>query len=160
MNAAVILNRRMNVIQRFLVCLTILTLAWPVAAQTKADRAAIRAAALDYIEGWYGSDAARMERAVHPDLAKRRVRKGDHGESVLSSMTAAELIEHTRRPRPSDTPKQKNDVKILDVDGDMASVKIVSAQYVDYVHLIRWNGAWKIINVLWDFRPAAASKKH
>ena len=33
--------------------------------------AAIRATALDYIEGWYAGDAARMERALHPELAKR-----------------------------------------------------------------------------------------
>jgi hypothetical protein len=24
---------------------------------------------------------------------------------------------------------------------------------VDYMHLVRWNGEWKIINVLWDLRP-------
>lgn len=146
-------------IQRILVCSMILTLARPVAAQTDADRAAIRAAALDYIEGWYGSDAARMERAIHPDLAKRRVRKSESGESVLQSTSATALIELTGRPRPTDTPKQQNEVKILDIDGNMAAVKIVSAQYIDYVHLIRWNGAWKIINVVWDVRPAAASPK-
>lgn len=34
------------------------------------DEAKIRAAALDYIEGWYEGDAERMERALHPHLAK------------------------------------------------------------------------------------------
>jgi len=31
--------------------------------------------ALDYTEGWYAGDAARMERALHPELAKRMYRK-------------------------------------------------------------------------------------
>src|SRR5262249_46471729 len=49
--------------------------AWKVSAQ-KANasdevRAAIKQTALDYIEGWYEGDAERMERAVHPELAKR-----------------------------------------------------------------------------------------
>jgi hypothetical protein len=46
--------------------------------------------ALDYIEGWYTGDAARMERALHPDLAKRIVESdARNGGSVLGHMTAA-----------------------------------------------------------------------
>ena len=36
-----------------------------------ADRDAIVRVALDYFEGWFDGDAARMERVLHPDLAKR-----------------------------------------------------------------------------------------
>jgi hypothetical protein len=36
-----------------------------------ADRDAVVRAALDYFEGWFDGDAARMERALHPDRAKR-----------------------------------------------------------------------------------------
>jgi len=36
-----------------------LILAAPLSAQTAADSSAIRAAALDYIEGWYEGDAGR-----------------------------------------------------------------------------------------------------
>lgn len=54
----------------------------PAHAQTDADRAAIRQAALDYIEGWYAGDAERMTRAVHPELAKRIVQTRD-GHSRL-----------------------------------------------------------------------------
>jgi len=31
--------------------------------------------ALDYAEGWYAGDDARMERALHPEFAKRMYRK-------------------------------------------------------------------------------------
>jgi len=37
------------------------------------DDAAIKATALNYIEGWYQGDAARMESALHPELAKRMI---------------------------------------------------------------------------------------
>ncbi|PYS59909.1 MAG: hypothetical protein DMF76_15225, partial [Acidobacteria bacterium] len=45
------------------------------AAQTTSpdESAAITRTALDYIEGWYAGDAARMERALHPELAKRMI---------------------------------------------------------------------------------------
>ena len=38
---------------------------------TEADLAAIEHTALDYIEGFYAGDASRVERALHPELAKR-----------------------------------------------------------------------------------------
>ncbi|HYE59327.1 MAG TPA: nuclear transport factor 2 family protein [Rhodothermales bacterium] len=38
----------------------------------------------------------------------------------------------------------------------MASVRLVSAQFIDYLHLTRWEGRWKTLNVLWAFRPDRA----
>ena len=68
-------------------------------AQAAADSAAIRATALDYIEGWYTGDATRMERALHPDLAKRIVRPHPENKnfSRLDNMSALSLIQGTRR---------------------------------------------------------------
>jgi len=37
------------------------------------DEDAVRAAVLDYIEGWFDGNAERMERALHPELMKRCV---------------------------------------------------------------------------------------
>ena len=52
-------------------------------AQSPADASAIKQTALDYIEGWYEGDAERMERALHPELAKRIVRTNQEGNSRL-----------------------------------------------------------------------------
>jgi len=72
-----------------------------------ADAAAIRQAALDYIEGWYNGDAARMERAVHPSLAKRMVsRDAARGISLLNDMGAAQLIQGTGERSSRPTPKE------------------------------------------------------
>lgn len=126
----------------------------PLAAQTAADSAAIRAAALDYVEGWYAGDAARMERAVHPALAKRIVRQTPEG-SRLGSMTAAELVEGTRRGGGTQTPaaEQQKDVVILDIFGNAASVRTTMSGWVDYMHLAKWEGQWRIVNVLWELKP-------
>ena len=139
----------------------ILTLfAWQAHAQTTvsdADKAAITATALDYIEGWYSGDAERMERALHPDLAKRIVRTNDKGQSMLGQMSAMGLVQGVKRGGGKDTPKEKQqkDVTILDVYGNTASVKIVASDWVDYLHIAKFNGRWVIINVLWEFKPAA-----
>jgi hypothetical protein len=131
--------------------------ALPAFAQTDADRAAIRAAALDYIEGWYTGNAERMERAVHPDMAKRIVRTDPITRaSSLGHQTATTLIHNTRAGGGEQTPEalRLKDVTILDVYQNAASVKIVAADWIDYLHLARWNGAWKIVNVLWERKPA------
>jgi hypothetical protein len=128
-------------------------------AQSAADSAGIRAAALDYIEGWYSGDATRMTRAVHPELAKRIVETDPKaGKSVLSQMGAKELIDYTRQGGGRDTPadRRQADVSILDIYRGAASAKVVAADWVDYLHLTRWNGRWTIVNVLWEFKPKEA----
>ena len=75
----------------FALVLTVLA-GGPVAAQSATDSAAIRATALDYIQGWYAADAARMERALHPELAKRIVRSDTLGNYRLDQMSAMSLV--------------------------------------------------------------------
>ena len=127
-------------------------------AQAAADSAAIRATALDYIEGWYTGDATRMERALHPELAKRIVQTDQQGRSRLGQQSAMTLVSNTRRGGGTDIPadKRKSDVRILDVYGNAASVRIQAASWVDYLHVARSNGRWVIVNVLWELDPPQA----
>lgn len=127
-------------------------------AQTPADtQAAIRQTALDYIEGWYEGNAERMERALHPELAKRIVRSSQEGRSRLDQMSAMSLVLGTRRGGGKDTPKEKQlkEITILDVYENAASVKIVASEWIDYLHVAKWNGRWVIVNVLWELKPPA-----
>jgi hypothetical protein len=123
-------------------------------AQASADSAAIRQTAMDYMEGWYTGDAERMNRALHPDLAKRIVRT-ENGTSQLNSMGAAQLVEGTRKGYGKETPadQRQRDVAILDIFGGAASVKATMHDWVDYMHMARWNGRWVIVNVLWEMKP-------
>ena len=120
-----------------------------------ADKAAIKQTALDYIEGWYEGDAERMERALHPELAKRIVRTNRQGQSRLDQMSAMSLVQGTRRAYGKQTPKEKQqkDVTILDVFENAACAKVIASDWVDYLQLARWNGRWVIVNVLWELKP-------
>ena len=135
-------------------CLLIISNSAPARGQAAADSAAIVATALDYIEGYYEADAGRMERALHPDLAKRIVRTDpQYGRSHLGQMSAMTLVQGTRSKDPTPTAERQQDVTILDIFGNTASVKIVAADWIDYLHVARWNGEWKIVNVLWEMKP-------
>lgn len=123
-----------------------------------ADSAAIRQTALDYIEGWYEGNAERMERALHPELAKRIVRTNpQNNQSRLDQMSAMSLVLGTRRGGGKDTPKdrQQKDVTVLDVYENAASAKIIASDWIDYLHLAKFGGRWVIVNVLWELKPKA-----
>jgi len=138
----------------FAVLFPALLAASTMSAQTAADSAAIRQTALDYIEGWYEGNAERMERAVHPDLAKRIINTDQRGRSVLGHQSAMTLVQNTRRGGGKETPvaQQRKDVRILDVFGNTASVRVDASGWIDYMHIAKWNGRWVIVNVLWENR--------
>ena len=144
--------------RRLAALLVLLLLPRMLAAQSAADSAAIRATALDYIEGWYTADAARMERALHPELAKRIVETDRQGRSRLGQQSAMTLVSNTRRGGGTDIPagQRKSDVRILDVYGNAASVRVRADAWVDYLHVAKSNGRWVIVNVLWELDPPAS----
>lgn len=121
-----------------------------IAAAETADEAKIRRAALDYAESWYAGDAEQMRRALHPDLAKRIAR----GET-LEQMNAEKLIAGVGAGHGKKTPpeKQLKNVQILDIFGDAASVRLEMSGWIDYMHIAKVGGEWKIVNVLWELKP-------
>jgi hypothetical protein len=126
----------------------------PVQADT-----AIRQAALDYWESWGDGNPARVEKALHPDLAKRIVRPNDSpshpwppGDFLfeLSAMRLIQLTDH--EPIPVEE-REAFEVVVLDRFEDIASVKIATSGGAEYLHLAMWNGRWVVVNVLWGLLP-------
>lgn len=142
---------------RFIFAILIVLLAFGSAAgQEKSDEEAIKAAALDYIEGWYTGDADRMEHALHPELAKRRVKYSQDGKwASLDQMSAMTLVQYTRHGYGKKTPENERqmDVTVFDIFGNTATAKVVARDWVDYMHFAKWQGEWKIVNVLWEMKP-------
>ncbi len=130
----------------------LLTVALPIWSQAPDEKAAIRQTALDYIEGWYETDSARMDRALHKELAKRLVATVG-GAEQFTSLNKTQMVEATQKGggknRPADTRNIK--VEILDVYRNIANVRTECADFVDYLHLAKSEGQWKIVNVLWQF---------
>jgi hypothetical protein len=129
-------------------------------AQSQADSAAIRATALDYVEGWYEGNADRMARALHPELVKRIVvRDTATGRTMVQGMGTSVLVNSTRHGYGKETPKtrQQKDVNVLDIFGNAASAKAVMADWIDYMHMAKVDGRWVIVNVLWERKPKAVA---
>jgi hypothetical protein len=130
------------------------------AQSATSDEDAIKVTALNYIEGWYEGDAARMESALHPELAKRMISTDPKtGHSQFNHMGAMQLVQNTRHGGGNKTPKdqQLKEITILDRYNNAAVVKIVASGWIDYLEVAKFNGQWKIINVLWELKPKPAT---
>ena len=153
-----------SIMKTFICGLVIVLFAAAMAnAQTNSgeDDAAIKVTALNYIEGWYEGDAARMESALHPELAKRMIYTDPKtGHSQFNHMGAMQLVQNTRRGGGNKTPKdeQLKEITILDRFNNAAVVKIVTSGWIDYLEVGKFNGQWKIINVLWELKPKPAAE--
>jgi hypothetical protein len=143
--------------KRLLMLLTVLGMI-PVSGSWAADpppavdeKALVEKAVRDYIDGWYKGSVERMMRALHPDLVKRHLVPLPNGRVIVDSASADTMLELTRvgYGKTMAKPGQKVEVVVLDIYKDTASAKSVAPDYVDYLHLVKIEGEWKVLNVLW-----------
>lgn len=123
--------------------------------QTQQDSLAIKQVALDYIESQHNLNPSQMERALHPRMVKRTFWKDKAtGKDYLRETTTESMIllaESYNKNGDKFPASPKKEVILLDVSERVASVKLVADDWIDYMHIVKINGTWKIVNVLWQF---------
>jgi hypothetical protein len=117
--------------------------------QKSSNEDAVRATVADYIEGYYTGDASRIEKSLHPHYLKHTI-SGSEGKSKITDKTGLEMVQEVRANGPSDLPlsERKEQISVLDITDDVASVKLVAAHWMDYITLSKSNGEWKIVSVV------------
>src|SRR5262245_54197619 len=141
-----------------LVALAATTAGGQAADGAAADRAAIRQAALDYAEGYFEGSGERMERAVSPLLSKRGLMTRPGVAAFLVQMNAETLIEAARQGGGKLPPDERRlTVEVMDVTGEVASARVFTSQFDDYLHLVKRNGRWQLLSVLWHAPPPAGA---
>ena len=117
----------------------------PAQVQTS-DSAAIRAIVINYIEAYYAGDAARIQATLHPHYLKHVI----HGAIPMRERTGEQMVQSVRRNGPADLPpgEKTEQVSVMDVSGEIASAKLVTPHWVDYMTLEKVNGDWKILSVV------------
>jgi hypothetical protein len=131
-------------------------------ANIEAEKSAVVQTALDYADGFYSGDEERMERALHPDLNKVVVVLLPQTKSYLVSYsTFSGLVEMTRaKVGLTDAAARKTQAEALLVNDDVACAKMTSAQFNDFLQMVKVDGRWKIVNVLWVSGPESTSRRH
>lgn len=115
-------------------------------AQAEAVEAVVR----DYIDGWHSGDAQRMDSSLHDDLVKRTV-SDDAAPKDLSWVTKAQMVELTR-DGGGRSPGAAAEIVVHHVEGTIASAQVVTEEYLDYLHLSKSSGNWRIVHDLFRHR--------
>jgi hypothetical protein len=129
-------------------------------AQTGADSAGVRAAVLDYVEGFYQGDSTRLVRSIRPEVVKYgffvpRDSTRYQGEPMsFAEMNAyANSVKRNNRPAPPTAPKE---IELLDLQDQTAAAKLTAWWGTDYLLLAKYDGRWMIVQVLWQSPPRAS----
>lgn len=112
-------------------------------------------AAMDYIEGWYNGDAARVEKVLHPQFVRRIAAVTVAGDDFFWHQDRARFLEAVRSGGDNATPADQRQIKtaVCDLARTTATVRIDSAYYVEYLSLVKMRDQWQIVNVLWENVP-------
>ncbi len=130
-------------------------------AQDKSDKAGVKMAVLDYVEGIYEVAPERIERSVSPRLAKvgywRAKDKTTYQESPMNYQQLVDLAGKWNASGRVDADKAPKEIEVLDLMDQIAIVKLSAQWGVDYLNLAKVDGRWMIMNVLWQSYPADAN---
>ncbi|MGH9887509.1 MAG: nuclear transport factor 2 family protein [bacterium] len=123
----------------------------PASAQ---EQEAVRRAALDYLEGFYEGDTAKLVRALRPEMFKYGFwKEKDSTRYSAEKMTYDEAIAYARRFKaskrttPATAPRE---VQLFDVQNQTASAKVRAWWGTDYLLLGKYDGRWMISHILWQ----------
>jgi hypothetical protein len=110
------------------------------------DSSAVSATVTNYIEAYYTGDARRMEQTLHPHYLKHMI----HGEIPVRERTGAQMVQEVRANHAASISQAQRteQVTVLDVAGTIASAKLVTPGWVDYMTLSKVDGQWKILSVV------------
>ena len=110
------------------------------------DASAVRATVTNYIEAYYTGDARRMEQTLHPHYLKHII----HGDIPVREWTGLQMVQDVRANNGAEIPpaQRTEQVTVLDVAGTIASAKLVTPGWVDYMTLSKVDGQWRILSVV------------
>lgn len=131
-------------------------------AKVEAEKQAVTEAVLDYVEGIYEVAPERIERSVSPNLAKRGyyMRDGAYNETPMTYEQLVKLAASWNKDGKRANDKSPKKIDIFEILDQTATVKLTAEWGVDYMHLGKYDGKWKIVNVLWQSLPPAEKHDH
>jgi hypothetical protein len=122
------------------------------------DEALVREAVLDYVEACYNVQPERIEKSVDPNMVKLGFFRGKNYKDYRpgEAMTYKELLETAAKYNksgklPKDAPKE---IVVFEVLDKTACAKLKAQWGIDYFHLAKVDGKWKIYQVMWQSNPA------
>ncbi|CAG5083024.1 nuclear transport factor 2 family protein [Parvicella tangerina] len=115
------------------------------------DSLAVVSTTEKYIQAFYQSNPDWLEEVLHPELIKRTTKSyGDSQEFIITNGKIV-MVELSKifNSKGQYNNLSSAEIEVLDITGNMATVKLLAEKWVDYLHLVKLNNEWKIVNVIW-----------
>ncbi len=131
--------------------------------QAAKDRSAIAEAVENYVDAFYLADPGKLDKAISKDLHKIGFWRPSLDEPFGDVLTmtfdeAKELAgQWNKDGQRGDT--LSSTIEFLDVADKTAAVKLTAIWGIDYIHLAKLDGDWRMVQVLWQSPPVEAPKK-
>lgn len=110
----------------------------------------------DYCVGFYEIDGDKVQSTCHPSLSKRSVEQAELSDGTafehVSGITWEEinLLGQTFNTHWGFEPDARCEVEIYEIRGNIAAVKMTGAVWFDYFHMMKVNGEWSIVNIMYE----------
>ena len=116
------------------------------------EKTAVENTIRDYIEGWYKGDSLRMDRSLHDELAKRIPGRDSTDLYLrLGKVPKSVMVELTSKGG-GEKPDAEYQIFVDDIEKDIATARLLSPEYLDYLHLAKTDKGWEIVNILFRYR--------
>lgn len=128
------------------------------AAEPRTERA-IEHALKQYVRAKYEGDDEAVRARAHHDIARRAVSDtywGQPSDEWVRPYTHDHLqfygtaYNQTRRDDPSEG---RCEIEVYEIRGNVAAVKMTATVWFDYFHMMRVNGEWHIVNIMFEGLP-------
>jgi len=123
-----------------------------VQAGSPIEISAIKKTAMNYMEAWYQGDAKKMKESLHSNLAKRSLREASQGKNELRLTTASDMVSYTESGYGKNLWRENYNIEVIVLDyyKNIASVKVIAPHYHEYLHLVKTDDKWVIVNALYE----------
>ena len=139
-------------LRQMLTITTILITASTVLAENANDIIGIKETARNYMESWYQGDAKKMKESLHKKLAKRSLMPGYGDKKELRLTSASDMISYTKTGYGERLWEKGMEIEVIVLDyyKNIASVKVITKDYYEYLHLIKTDKKWVILNAVYE----------
>ena len=121
------------------------------------DQATIESVVRDYCIGFYEIDGKKVQGTCHPSLSKRTVEKPEQVNFnffKLITWEEIELLGETFNKHWGFDPETARcEVEVYEIRDNVAIAKLTGTVWFDYFQLMRVNGEWSIVNIMYESLP-------
>jgi len=118
------------------------------------EREGVKRAALDYLEGFYEGDSAKLSRSLRRDLFKYGIyRQRDSTKFLGEHMSYDDAIAYAnnfKAKKSTTAASAPREIAILEVLNETAVVKVTAWWGTDYLLLGKFDGRWMISSAIWQ----------